>query len=672
MVNRPFAELEPGIDELVANAILHPFDYVDEGYYDFRHQLLRDAIYDTVPPSQRRRFHAQAAEFVMTLQASSIVHASRHYERAGLRTQAFRAAMTGAREASRISARHEAFELYQRAVANMPADLPILEQAQLFDAYSDAAGAIERNQQCADAASRARDRYLEAGHPLEAAGCLIGMSTLVSRVGSPHDELLAFAEQGLAEVEALPVTPEREKSRAFFLGVLANDDLFASKLPTARENATAARDLAAALGDRETVLDAELTLARIDIIDGRVETGIADGLRAARDARDAGYESVGVTGYRNIAIMAARVLDAPSARAAIREGLQYADAIEQSHCRQMMASTSAILEWGAGDWDAADRLARQELVELGCRRGIIGCLDVIGLVAMGRGQFDEARRWLLESLETGLRVDEVHFILTPLWGLAETDLLGGDPAGAIARCEDALARATATGERALLIPFVVTGIRAYLAAHRPDDAERWRSRVRAHLAGWDAVAGPALAHADGLLRVAAGSLTTGREALEAAFRGWADRDRSWETAWARLDLVHCVLRSNRRGDAASLLVDAARAAGELRSAPLAARTDELSRVGRGRSLADEPWRPLTAREFEVARLIAEGLTNGEIAERLDIAPKTASSHVEHILAKLAVTRRTEIAAWASAVLRSSPAQAAGTPTGAGSMVATRR
>ena len=81
-------------------------------------------------------------------------------------------------------------------------------------------------------------------------------------------------------------------------------------------------------------------------------------------------------------------------------------------------------------------------------------------------------------------------------------------------------------------------------------------------------------------------------------------------------------------------------------------------MARGRVAVEEPWRPLTAREFEVARLIAEGMTNAEIAEALDIAPKTASSHVEHILAKLGVTRRAEIAAWTATVARSDPPRAA--------------
>ena len=55
---------------------------------------------------------------------------------------------------------------------------------------------------------------------------------------------------------------------------------------------------------------------------------------------------------------------------------------------------------------------------------------------------------------------------------------------------------------------------------------------------------------------------------------------------------------------------------------------------------------LTPREREVAALLAEGLTNGELATRLYISPKTASVHVSNILAKLGMTSRAEIAAYA--------------------------
>jgi DNA-binding CsgD family transcriptional regulator/tetratricopeptide (TPR) repeat protein len=664
MIDRPLAELEPTLEELVEAAIIYPFDYVDRGYYDFRHQLLRDAVYGSMPPSQLRRFHARAAEFVMTLEASSIVHASRHYERAGLRTQAFRASLGAARDASRISARQEAFELYRRAIDNMPADLPLLEQAELYARFADAAGAIERNQDCIAAALRARELFLRVDRPLEAAEMLISIYLVSSRHADPIHDTAAHVEQALGEIEDLPPTREREVLRAVLLSIRANDHLLASNLPAARDQALAARALADSIADRETVLECDLLLARIDVVEGRCESGLADGLRAAREARDAGFESVGVTGYRNLAILAARIMDHRTAELALHEGLQYADAIEQSHCRQMMSTTTAILDWAAGRWDAADERARQERVDRGCERGVIGSLDVIGLVALGRGRPDEARRWLGESLEAGRRIGEVQFILTPLWGLAEADLVTGDPGAAFARAEEAWSVASSAGERALLIPFVVTGTRSLIAARRPDDAARWYARVADYLAGWESVAAPALSHADGLVRLATGSLSAARVALERASRGWEERGRVWEAMAAGLDLAQCLIRMNRHADAAAVLAEVRKRADALASAPVLARADELARASHGRGLDGEPWRPLTVREFEVARLVAGGFTNAQIAAELLLSPKTVSAHVEHILAKLGVARRTEIATWATGVsLAEADGPAPAPPTG---------
>ena len=76
----------------------------------------------------------------------------------------------------------------------------------------------------------------------------------------------------------------------------------------------------------------------------------------------------------------------------------------------------------------------------------------------------------------------------------------------------------------------------------------------------------------------------------------------------------------------------------------------LSAAPAGRGETDTEPRavgtPLTAREREVAGLIAQGLTNREIAARLVIAERTAEGHVQSILNKLAFNSRAQIAAWA--------------------------
>lgn len=667
IMDRPLGDLDAPLAELGNQAYLLPAG--STGLIDFRHQLLRDVLYRTVPPSELRRLHARAAEFGSALEGQSEIHASAHFERAGLHAEAFRAALSGAEAASRVAGRQESFELYRRAIDNMPEDLPVVERAKLYGAYSDAAGAIERNAEAFQAAKRARELYLQAGDKLRAAAAHLTVALTPLRDAEPVHTTIERLNDILAEVEALPASRDRDLLLAEILDVRAFLEVDAGRLDAADEDVRRAIDLAAANNDRELVLDAMFSAARLEIASGRIREGFDRGLRAAREARDAGYESVGVTAFRNLAIIAARVLDYEAASGAIEEGIRYADAIEQSHCRQQMAATSALMAWTAGRWDEAEEIARQELAERGCRRGQLSAMDVLGLVAMSRANVDEARQWFAETLAAGERMRESMMYLPALWGVAELELVAGDAPAAAELADRAFAFAVRANERALLIPMVVTGTRAKLAAHRPDDAEHWLADLRAHLVGWETAAEAALAHAEGLVRMAAGSLVAARECLETAIDGWDRLGRTWEATWARLDLAQCQLRSNRYVDATSILTTVRETAVRLGSAPLIDRVDELSRLARGRGSFEDPWRPLTAREFEVARLIADGMTNAEIASQLDIAPKTASAHVEHILAKLGVTRRAEIAAWTATVLQSaerdrSAVRPAGTAVGA--------
>ena len=84
----------------------------------------------------------------------------------------------------------------------------------------------------------------------------------------------------------------------------------------------------------------------------------------------------------------------------------------------------------------------------------------------------------------------------------------------------------------------------------------------------------------------------------------------------------------------------------------ARRLDMPGPAGRAEGLARElkqaigAANPLTRREREIALLISDGLTNRAIADRLVLSERTIEGHVRSTLAKLQLTNRTELAAWA--------------------------
>lgn len=646
IMDRPVGDLDGPLQELVDSSFLYPFEFVDHGFFDFRHQLLRDALYGTVPPMELRRLHARAGEFGAQLVGASEIHASVHFERAGLRAQAYRAALAGAEAASAISSRHEAFELYERAVANVPDGLPAEELASLYDAYCNTAFDTDNVAVADETATIARGHWLAAGRPIEAAEMLVAQAGMARRDVRPREERLRLLDEAEAELRALPASPKRDEVLGRVLAVRGILERDLGHLDAARPLLDESRRLAPG---RENELDMGFLLGEIDVLAGDVERGLRTMLEIARTARDTGYESPGVTAYRSAAAVAVRVMDYATAAIGLREGLRYADEIEQSYCRHVLAATAAHVAWAEGRWDEAIPRAAIELVEPGSRRGTLGSRDVLGYVAFGRGQVDRARALLGESLAIAGESEEVELILSPTWGLAETALVAGQPDVAVRHCETALEAAVRTDERALLVPFVVTGVRANLAARHPEDAERWLERLTSWLAGWEALARPALDHAEGLLRTASGATTTARALLAEAVVGWETKGRTWETAWARLDLAACLLRANRAGEALPVLRDVRALAERLESAPILARADELRALARARGAEEEPWRPLTAREFEVARLVADGMTNAAIADALNLSPRTVGAHIEHILAKLGVARRAEIATWTAGV-----------------------
>ena len=134
---------------------------------------------------------------------------------------------------------------------------------------------------------------------------------------------------------------------------------------------------------------------------------------------------------------------------------------------------------------------------------------------------------------------------------------------------------------------------------------------------------------------------------ERAVNAWDDIEHVPHTAKCRLDLARRHLQDRRSEDAAGQLRLVLKTAEHLGAAPLADQAKCLALAGRLRLDVARPeahangLSPLTARETEVLRQVAQGQTNAQIGSALFMSPKTVSVHVSRIIAKLGVANRTE-------------------------------
>jgi DNA-binding CsgD family transcriptional regulator len=143
----------------------------------------------------------------------------------------------------------------------------------------------------------------------------------------------------------------------------------------------------------------------------------------------------------------------------------------------------------------------------------------------------------------------------------------------------------------------------------------------------------------------------------AAVNAWARTGHVHERAWAVLRLAECHLAKGDNDAARAALHESVAIGERLGAVPLVEEAYAVSRRGRlgvrASTAADATTTEgrnrqhgLTARETEVLQLVADGLSNDQIAKELFISPKTASVHVSRILTKLGVASRSEATTFA--------------------------
>jgi DNA-binding CsgD family transcriptional regulator len=335
--------------------------------------------------------------------------------------------------------------------------------------------------------------------------------------------------------------------------------------------------------------------------------------------------------------------------------------------------------------------------EMDWRSGLCITCIVAGMFLAARGRFDRGFSYFNRCISNAQEIGHRQWVAAGMSGLGAlyVDMLAADAARQV--LEPALATAREMGSRlwelsstpALASAFLLSGefdasetVLDEAAVPPIEEAEQggrrcWMVRAELSLARGDAnqalriVNGliataphvtaeehvPRLARIRGEALMRVGRFEEAERALIASKTGAAETGRSPHLWRAFVSLGHLYRKQRRYDDADDAFTQARAIVAELAEAVLdtdlrlmfmreAASLIPAPRNATTRRIAKQAFEGLTERERQVAALIAEGLSNRDIGNRIFVSERTVATHVGHILNKLQFSSRTQIATWA--------------------------
>ncbi|WP_156149047.1 helix-turn-helix transcriptional regulator [Microbacterium oxydans] len=641
LVDLPEQRLDEAIREATRSGIL----VIGDDDYRFRHALLREAVHDDLLPGERARLHRAYAEALEAQCAGSdssdAAALAYHWQLA----QDDRKALVAAADAMRHAKGQYAF-----ASAARFGELAL----ELWPLVPDAADAAR----------------------IERLDLLLVLGSILRNAGD-GERALAVANVALAEVDPETVDPRLHarllRNKALYLvnlGRLGAIPLLQQALAIADErigdevfraellNQLASRRMIA--GDREEAIrladEAERGAAGAESTDqlsiaanvrggslahlGRVDEGVREYERARELATGSTAEMRYRVNYSDLLTLLGRYREAVEVA---EEGLRRARELRVERTSgSIMAQNMVVPLLELGEIERVEEMLSRDFVQ-GTLRVFRMYMSMTRVrVLAWRGRSAEAaellQAWLPAFEETGVSERQIWYDrVMMIVAVAESR---GDLRGAL----DAILEMLKDDEPALLHQrrLLLEG-GAIIAELRAagSDVDAASTAVRT---AWSAQ--PVQLQRDAWETILDALLDPRPDALAEAIRCAEGEDVPVVfRAVLRLELARVLVHGGDRIAAGSVLAEAAALAESLGNAQVQAAVSRFATDAglRSEAVATSGADPLTARERQVLALIAEGLSNRQIGERLFISVKTVSVHVSAVLRKLGVSTRTEAA-----------------------------
>ena len=659
------------VSDMLHTAVLALLDPVDEcqaagflavgdrpGDYRFSHALVHSAVMAQLSAAAQRRWHVAAADAIERLYEGQLrPHLSElaHHRVAGSlpgdRAKAARACEAAGEVAAEDLAFEDAVRLYRQALSVGANEISETECGRLELALAAAlyrSGDVPGWQATlAELARRAEQR---------------GDHVLLARAGLEMDpigitgwdgEIGRICERALAGPEL--TGPLQARVLARHAQVL----MYRGEYGRADESSQSALNIAEQNGDRDALVDAlrARQLARSGP-EGSGDRAVlaARMLEAGREAGSAWVEMWGRL-WRIDTLFEAGRLPVISRELVDLSGC--AGRAQVPLARWHLLQYSSTHAYATGRYAEALRMAGdafQVMTDMGHPSALGGYAAVLCPIAMHLGFEGAGVAALLDRLPPdilpgGADAEAPVVTVLPIVNLALLWLERGNPKEA-ARFYDLAPPVRAWNSiPSLRLIAWAQGLAVAIGLGRTSDIaylqevlEPLRGRHIASGAGGGSYLGPVELHL-GKAAAALGELDAAIADLETAATIATATGASGFVVEAGVELAAALARRATQADtdqARTRLAAAASDAKRLGLAPFSQRIGDLQAGLRAGSS------PLSSREWEVARLVGQGMTNRQIAAALYVSERTAQNHVQHILTKLGLANRSQIAVWSSA------------------------